>query len=94
MSEINKIKIISSVVFFVIGLWFSYLTYDLESNVDLGEVDFKYGHASDNPSGIAGGGSGVDSADDGVAVGLGIIAGFSLFASALLIGNLKQEHKS
>ena len=37
----------------------------------------------------AGGGSGVDIADDGVVVGLGLISGLSLLASAILVSSIK-----
>ena len=102
---VNKIKVIFSIVFFVIGICCTYLTYDMQNMTSRGDIKldidwgFKYGHSSDSPSGIAGAGggagagSGVDSSNDGVATGLGIIAGFSLLASALLIASLKESDK-
>ena len=94
---INRIKTGMAIIFLVIGCVFAKLTYDKSGVYKKGEVKVKTekftGFSSDRPTPVAGagagGGSGVDIADDGVAVGLGLISGLSLLASAILVSSIK-----
>lgn len=93
----NRLKIFFSIIFLFLGSYSAYLVYDMKNIVHYGKIDtyidFKTGFTQDNPTPIAGAGAGagggVDSSNDGVAIGLGIFAGFSILASALLLGSLK-----
>jgi len=79
----KKVKISLSIFFFILGIISAILTYSFSNRVS-------YGHLS--PSVTWGEpASGVDSSDDGVATGLGIIAGFSFLSSALLISSIKNK---
>jgi hypothetical protein len=82
MKFINEIKIFIAGLFLILGLGGSYLTYDFADTIKFGK--FLKGRGQ-------GGGSGVDSATDGVAVGLGIITGFCFLSSTLLLISLKDD---
>ena len=82
MKYINETKIFMAGLFLILGLGGSYLTYDFADTVKFGKLNTGRG---------AGGGSGVDSATDGVAVGLGIISGFCFLSSTLLLISFKDN---
>jgi hypothetical protein len=82
MKYIKETKILMVGVFFILGLGGTYLTYDFADTVKFGK--FLTGRGK-------GGGSGVDSATDGVAVGLGIISGFCFLSSTLLLISFKDD---
>jgi len=87
----DKIKTTLCIFFLVFGLIAAFLTYDLSNNISFGRV-IKSG-SSDifNPKNVSSAGSGVDSSDDGVAVGLGIISGFSFLSSVLLLTSIQRK---
>lgn len=93
----NRLRVFFAIIFFIMGSYSAYLAYDMKNIVHYGnidtEVDFQTGFSQDSPTPIAGAGAGagggVDSSNDGVAMGLGIFAGFSMLASALSLGSLK-----
>ena len=93
----NILKIFFSIIIMLMGSMSAYLAYDMKDIVHYGKIDtdirFDLGSIGSIPRPIAGAGAGagggVDSSNDGVAIGLGIFAGFSMLASALLLGSLK-----
>ena len=94
---INRIKTGMAIIFLVIGCVFAKLTYDKSGLYERGKIQVKtekftpgmYSTSGAVAGAGAGGGSGVDIADDGVAVGLGLISGLSLLASAILVSSIK-----
>ena len=80
----DKFKIVLSIFFLVLGLTTAFLTFDLANNVSFGEIT-----GSRRSNSMAG--SGVDSSNDGVAVGLGIISGFSFLSSVLLLNSISKN---
>ncbi len=92
----NKLKLLLSCFFLVLGIAGFVLTYSLSNKDSFGKISFDTPRHYDANT-IAGAGSGVDSSNDGVAVGLGLISGFSFLSSTLLltsIQNIKETIKS
>ena len=86
----NKFKIILSIFFLILGIGTAILTFNLSGKDSFGEPKFKTPSALDYKDSIAGAGGGVDSSNDGVAVGLGIISGFSFLSSTLLLTSIQK----
>lgn len=83
----NKYKLVLSIFFLIVGLTTAYLTFNLSNKDSFGNTEFSGPRLSES---IAAAGSGVDSSNDGVAVGLGIISGFSFLSSALLLTSIQK----
>ena len=81
----NKFKLILSVFFLLIGLSTAFLTYSLSNKDSLGYTE-QTGRLFPRPI-IT---TGIDSSNDGVAIGLGTISGLSFLSSALLLSSLKN----
>ncbi len=79
----NKLKIILFKFFFLFGIGCAYLTFNLSNKNSLGGSYSRYSREMVS--------SGVDSSNDGVAVGLGIIAGFSFLSSVLLLNSISKK---
>lgn len=84
----NKLKMALFAFFFLFGIVCAYLTFNLSNKDSFGKTDFTSPRYSEP---IAGAGTGVDSSNDGVAVGLGLISGFSLLSSVLLLNNINKQ---
>ena len=67
----DRLKLILSIFFLLIGLTSAFLTYNLSNKDSLGNIESSTPR-SYNPNSIVAAGSGVDSSNDGVAVGFGI----------------------
>ena len=97
-TKIFILKLIFSIVFILIGFTSAYFSYDLSGKTSYGKIktDFDYRINIGDRDTIAGAGAGggVDSSNDGVAIGLGIIAGLSFLGSSLIIGSLNPVHKN
>lgn len=87
--NLEKIKLIFSTFFLVIGLITGFLTYNLSNKDSFGNIDSYGGRETREPTSAAGGG--VDSSNDGVAVGLGIISGFSFLSATLLLTSIQKN---
>ena len=81
-----KYKISISLLLLFIGLLSAFLTYDLRTNYTHieGKVIKRLGYVDKYTS------KGVESANNGVAVGLSIISGFSLLSSTLLLSSINK----
>ena len=94
---LNVFKIVFSIILFIIGCVSAYSTFKMKNLVHYGEVktDFRSEITAwgDHPIQIAGagGGGGVDSSNDGVAIGLGIFSGLSILSSAYLVAQLQSK---
>ena len=78
--NVNKFKLVLSIFFLVFGLACAVLTYELKTSYTFTRTRDYGGYTN----------YGVDSANNGVAVGLGIISGFSFLSSVLLLNSLKE----
>jgi len=87
----NKFKIVLSAFLLVIGLSTALLTFNLSGKDSFGKIEFDGGGRTSDLLTAAGGG--VDSSNDGVAVGLGIISGFSFLSSVLLLNSISKNIK-
>jgi len=74
--NLEKIKLTFAVFFFIIGIIGSILTYSFAGKIPYYRENILRS---------------VDSADDGVACGLGIISGFSFLSSTLLLNTIKKK---
>ena len=81
----NRLKPILAIIFLIIGLFCAVYTFILANKDSIG-VEHTYNREQPYV------GSGVDSSNDGVAVGLGIISGFSFLSSTLLLISM-DKHK-
>lgn len=91
----EKLKSILSIFFIIMGLTFAFLTYSLADKDSHGEIKSFGGRSLRTESGsIAATGSGVDSSNDGVAIGLGIISGFSFLCSTLFLTSVSKKNIS
>lgn len=83
---LNKIKILMCVFFFIVGIVTFYFTYgQLDKESFVKHSSMTYGvHIGD----------GIDSANDGVATGFGIISGFSFLSFTLLLKSLDTKKYS
>ncbi|MHB8871931.1 MAG: hypothetical protein ACYC5G_05760, partial [Candidatus Doudnabacteria bacterium] len=91
----NLIKIIVCVSLFTSGIITAILTYNLSDKTSFGKIE-DFSNTTDwenSPKNIAAAGSGVDSSNDGVAIGLGIISGFSFLSSSLLLTSISNKKK-
>jgi len=77
-------KLIISILLLIFGFTTAYLTYNLSNKDSLG---YKY-QPGDLPHKVVS--VGIDSSNDGVAVGLGIISGFSFLSATLLLNSSKS----
>lgn len=85
----NKFKIILSIFFLLLGIVGSIIIYNLSDKDSLGVIPLK--NPLKNPLGSKQKMSvGIDSSNDGVAIGLGIISGFSFLSSVLLLNSIKN----
>jgi len=76
----------------MIGLIAGIYSFDMKNIVDQGAIK-RFGVMNYNSDYIAAAGSGVDSSNDGVAVGLGIISGISILSSALVLISFEKNQK-
>lgn len=87
----SKFRIALSIFFLIVGLTAAFLTFNLSNKDSLGKTKFSSPPHHPFSESIAGAGGGVDSSNDGVAVGLGIISGFSFLSSVLLLNNVQKK---
>jgi hypothetical protein len=80
----EKFKLVLSTIFLALGLVCAVLIYNMSDKDSYGRIE-----STRNSSAL--GGSGVDSSNDGVAVGLGVISGFSFLSGTLMFTSLKER---
>jgi hypothetical protein len=97
VNQLNNLKITLAISFIIVGIFAGSYAYKLLDNNCFGKIEAVYnekrsrdffGKTQIDKELIGCAGSGVDSANDGVAVGLGIISGFSILGAALLFSSL------
>ncbi|OGU70186.1 MAG: hypothetical protein A2V93_03920 [Ignavibacteria bacterium RBG_16_34_14] len=76
----NKFKLILSIFFLALGLACAIITFDLKSSYHTETNVQRRGPYADL----------VETKNDQVAIGLGIISGFSFLSSVLLLNSLKE----
>lgn len=84
----NKLKSILAMLFLVIGLISAFFTYSLSNTVSIGQIESKTPRSLGTEITTTTV-SGIDSSNDGVAIGLGIISGFSFLCSVLLLNSFR-----
>ena len=85
----DRLKTIIAILFLVIGLITAFLTYNLSNTDSFGRIESKTPRSLGTEittTTICG----FDSPNDGVAIGLGIISGFSFLSSVLLLTSIKK----
>ena len=82
----NKLKIILSMLFLLLGIVGAIFTYNLSNEDSLGVVPIESFRVVKQKMSV-----GIDSSNDGVAVGLGIISGFSFLSSTLLLTSIQKK---
>ncbi|OGU34748.1 MAG: hypothetical protein A2068_05315 [Ignavibacteria bacterium GWB2_35_6b] len=83
----EKIKITLSIFFFILGLSSAIFTVSLLDKNSLGFVTAEEVRGFNKVS------VGIDSSNDGVATGLGIISGFSFLSSVLLLNTAQIKNE-
>ena len=85
----HRFKLILSVFFLVFGLACAVLTFSLSNKDSYGKIEsFGSGRLVSVATG-----TGVDSSNDGVAIGLGIISGFSFLSFVLLLTSVQSNNR-
>lgn len=84
----DKLKLILAVFFLFVGIGCTIFTFSLSNKNSFGRVEYPTGRVRLNSTAA---GTGIDSSNDGVAIGLGIISGFSFLSSTLLLTSTKKR---